>query len=77
MNPRRLEFYRKKRLVSEQINSNSFKDKINDKLIMYIYLNVCKQMTDVKLLILYSNTWNYLTMCKKKKEKKDVCRIKR
>ena len=23
---------------------------------MYIYLNVCKQMTDVKLLLLYSNT---------------------
>ena len=24
--------------------------------IMYIYLNVCKQMTDVKLLLLHSNT---------------------
>ena len=32
--------------------------------IMYIYLNVCKQMTDVKLLLLYSNTWNHLTVCK-------------
>ena len=25
---------------------------------------VCKQMTDVKLLLLYSNTWNHLTQCK-------------
>ena len=31
---------------------------------MYIYFNVCKQMTDVKLLLLHSNTWNHLTMCK-------------
>ena len=31
---------------------------------MYIYLNVCKQMTDVKLLLLHSNTWNHLTVCK-------------
>ena len=27
-------------------------------------------MTDVKLLLLYSNTWNYLIVCKKKKRKK-------
>ena len=33
---------------------------------MYIYLNVWKQMTDVKLLLLYSNTWNYLTVLKKR-----------
>ena len=25
---------------------------------MYIHLNVCKEMTDVKLLQLDSNTWN-------------------
>ena len=31
---------------------------------MYIYSNVCKQMTDVKLLMLRINTWNYLTVCK-------------
>ena len=31
---------------------------------MYIYLNVCKQMIDVKLLLLHSNTLNYLTVCK-------------
>ena len=30
-----------------------------------IYLNVCKQITDVKLLLLHRNTWNKLTMCKK------------
>ena len=32
---------------------------------MYIYLNVYKQMTDVKLLLLYNNTWNHLTVWKK------------
>ena len=26
---------------------------------------VCKQMTDVKLWLLYSYTWNHLTVCKK------------
>ena len=26
---------------------------------MYIYLNVCKLMTDVKLLLLQSNIWNH------------------
>ena len=31
---------------------------------MYIYLNVGKQMTDAELLMLYSNTWNHLTVCK-------------
>ena len=25
---------------------------------------VCKQMTDIKLWLLYSNTWNYLTVWK-------------
>ena len=28
--------------------------------IIYIYLNVCKQMTDVKLLLLHSNSFNYV-----------------
>ena len=27
-------------------------------------------MTDVKLLLLYSNTWNHLTVCQKKKKEK-------
>ena len=31
---------------------------------MYIYLNVCKQMTDVKLLLVCSSTWDHLTVCK-------------
>ena len=26
---------------------------------------VCKDMTDVELWLLYSNTWNHLTVCKK------------
>ena len=34
---------------------------------MYIYLNVCKQIFDIQLLLLLSNTWNHLTVCKKKK----------
>ena len=25
---------------------------------------MCKQMTDIKLLLLDRNTWNYLTVCK-------------
>ena len=25
---------------------------------------VCKQMTDIELLVLYRNTWNYFTVCK-------------
>ena len=32
---------------------------------MYIYLTVCKQMTDIKLLLLQSNTLNHLTGYKK------------
>ena len=31
---------------------------------MYDHLNVCKQMTDVKLLLLHSNTWNHSSVCK-------------
>ena len=31
---------------------------------MYIYLNVCKQMTDAKLLLLYGNKRNHLTVLK-------------
>ena len=54
----------------KEISSNSFKNEITNKLFtyksyMYIHLNVCKQMTDVKLLLLYSRTWNHLTVCKK------------
>ena len=31
---------------------------------MYIHLNVCKQMTDDKLLVLHRNSWNHLTVSK-------------
>ena len=31
---------------------------------MYIYLTLCKQMIDAKLVLLDSNTWNHLTVCK-------------
>ena len=53
-------------LMCQQISSNSFKNEITDKLIsnMYIYLNVCKQMTDDNLLLLHSNAWNHLPVCK-------------
>ena len=51
------------------ISSNSLKNQITYKLVtykwyMYIYLNACKQMTDVKLLLLHCNTWNHLTLYK-------------
>ena len=55
--------------MCKQNSSDSFKNEINYKLFpyklyMYIRLNVYKQMTDVKLLFLHSNTWNHLTLCK-------------
>ena len=46
--------------MCKQISSNSSKNEITYKLFTYKsymcnHLNVCKQMTDVKLLLLYSN----------------------
>ena len=38
--------------------------KVNLLHIIYIYLNVCKQMTDVKLLLLRCNSRNHLILCK-------------
>ena len=32
--------------------------------VMYIYLNVCKQMIDVKLLLVHSSARDSLTVCK-------------
>ena len=34
--------------------------------IIPIYLNVCKEMTDIKLLLLHSNSRNNLTVCEQK-----------
>ena len=52
-------------LVCNQISSNTFKNEITKlftyKSYMYIHFTVCKQMTDAKLLMLHSNTWNHLT----------------
>ena len=31
---------------------------------MCIYFNSCKQMSDIKLLLLHSKTWNQLTVRK-------------
>ena len=30
---------------------------------VYIYLNECKRIIDVKLLLLQSNTWDNVTVC--------------
>ena len=38
--------------------------------IIHIYLNVCKQMTDVKLLLLHSNSGNNLTVGKQMRKNK-------
>ena len=41
------------------------KNKITDELIShirYIYLNVCKQVTDVELLLVHSSIQDYLTV---------------
>ena len=32
---------------------------------MYTHLNLHEQITDVKLLVLYGNTWKHLTVCEK------------
>ena len=37
--------------------------------IIHIYLNVYKQMTDVKLLLLHSNSGNQLTVCEQVRSK--------
>ena len=47
--------------MCKQICSNSFEIKITNKLdayksYMYIYLNVCKKIPDVKLSLLHRNT---------------------
>ena len=49
--------------LCKRISSNLFKIEITYKLFpwkscMHIHLNVCQQMTGVKLLLLHSNTWN-------------------
>ena len=56
--------------MCKEISSNVFENEMTNKLFtfksyLYIHLNVYKQITDVKLLLLYSNTWNHLTECKK------------
>ena len=48
--------------VCKLIISNSFKNEITN--------NVCKQMSDVKLWLFYSITWNHLTVGKRKKKER-------
>ena len=57
--------------MCKQINSNSFKNEITNEqctfksyIYIYIYLNVCKQMTDVNLLLLHRHAWSHLTVGK-------------
>ena len=64
--------------MCKQISSNSFKNEITRKLLtyksyMYMYLNVCKQMIDVRLLLSHINTWNYLTVCQQMIDNKQNC----
>ena len=47
----------------KQISSIFFLN-VNHLYIIHIYSNVCKQMTDIKLLLFHSNTQNRLTVCK-------------
>ena len=55
-------------LVGKQIRFKSSKNEIIKKLFawnhMYINLNVCKKMTAVELSLLYSYSWNYITLYK-------------
>ena len=44
-------------LVSVRVSSMGQMELLN-------YLTACKQMTDVKFLVLHSNISNYLTVCK-------------
>ena len=53
-------------LVSKQISLPTKKLQTNILDIMDINLNVCKQITDVKLSLLYRDTCNHLTVNKKK-----------
>ena len=52
--------------MSKQMSSNSFKNQITNKLSTYesyihFHLDVLRQKTGVKLLLLHSITWNNLT----------------
>ena len=49
--------------VGQLISSLAFLN-VNLLHIKRIYLNVCKQMIDVKLLLLHNNSRNHLTLCK-------------
>ena len=51
------------------MSSKSSKNEITykpftNKSYIYIHLTLCKQMKNITLLVLLSNTWNHLTLCK-------------
>ena len=54
--------------VHQLINSLTFLN-VNLLHIIHIYLNVYKQMTDVKLLLLHNNSGNHLVVCEKVRSK--------
>ena len=56
-------------IVGSLINPHTFLN-VNLLRIIPIYLNVCKQMTNVKLLLLHSNSRNHLTVCKQMRKSK-------
>ena len=55
--------------VGKLISSLAFLN-VNLLQIIHIYLNVYKQMTDVKLLLLHCNFGNHLTVCKQMRKSK-------
>ena len=58
------------------MSSKSLKNEITNKLIghiVYIYFNVNKQITEVKLLQVHCNTWNQLNVSKKRNSVSRKC----
>ena len=50
--------------MCKQINSNSFKNEITDKLISYMACTSIAVCVNVDLLMLQSNNWNHFTVQK-------------
>ena len=48
----------------QTIHFKSKNETTNHLHITYIYLNVCKQMTNVKLLLVHGSAVDHLTVCK-------------
>ena len=57
-------------LIVSQLTSSLTVLNVNLWHIIHIYLNVCKQMTDVNLLLLHNNSGNHLTVCEQVRRSK-------